>query len=67
MGTRANSVEDLIHVLILPCEDRYFQVKKSLLIRDRIAMLLALVQNLGMFAWSPYKVPSVDTALLSIS
>ena len=28
--------------------------------RDRVAILLALVQNLGVFIQSPYKVPSVD-------
>ena len=48
-------------------EDRYFQVKKSLLIRDQITMLMALVQNLEVFTWNPYEVPSVDMALLSIS
>ena len=28
--------------------------------KDRVNMLLLLVQNLDVFAWSPYDVPGVD-------
>ena len=27
---------------------------------DKIKMLLFLIQNVDVFAWSPYKVPGVD-------
>ena len=28
--------------------------------KDRVEMLLLLVQNVDVFAWSPYKVPELD-------
>jgi len=31
---------------------------------DRVEILLSLVQNLDVFAWSPYKVPGVDPAFI---
>ena len=33
---------------------------KSLSTEDRVKMLLSLAQNLNVFSWSPYEVPSVD-------
>lgn len=60
MDIRANNVEELIQFRILPYEGRYFQIGKSLPLRDQVVMLLALVQNVDVFAWSPYEVPGVD-------
>ena len=40
--------------------DRYFQVGVSLNNDDKVGMLLFLVQNVDVFAWSPYEVPGVD-------
>ena len=45
---------------ILPDTDRYFQVGSSMKDCDKIKMLLFLIQNVDMFAWSPYEVPGVD-------
>ena len=47
-------------VKILPDTDRYFQVGSSMKDCDKIKMLLFLIQNVDMFAWSPYEVPGVD-------
>lgn len=60
MNIKANSAKELIQVKIFPYEDRYFQIGKSLPLGDQVVMLLALVQNLYVFAWSPYKVFGVD-------
>ena len=48
----------------MPYSDRYFRVEKSLPIEDWVEILLSLVQNLDMFAWSPYKVPGVDPTFI---
>lgn len=40
--------------------DRYFQVGASLKDEDNVGMLLFLIQNVDIFAWSPYEVPRVD-------
>ena len=55
-----NSSEELINVYNFPCEERYFLIGKILPTEDRVKMLLSLVQNLDVFAWSPYEVPSMD-------
>ena len=47
-------------VKILPDTNRYFQVGSSMKDCDKIKMLLFLIQNVDMFAWSPYEVPGVD-------
>ena len=47
-------------VKILPDTDRYFQVGSSMEDCDKIKMLLFLIQNVDVFAWSPYKIPGVD-------
>ena len=60
MDIKANSAEKLIQVWIFAYEDMYFQIGKSLLLGDRVAVPLALVQNLDVFAWSLYEVSSVD-------
>ena len=47
-------------VKILPDTDMYFQVGSSMEDCDKIKMLLFLIQNVDVFAWSPYKIPGVD-------
>jgi len=47
-------------VKILPNEDRSFHIGAGTKDEDRVEMLLLLVQNVDVFAWSPYKVPRVD-------
>ena len=44
--------------------DRYFWVGKSLPIEDRVEILLSLVQNLDVFAWSLNEAPKVDPAFI---
>ena len=50
----------MIKVKILPDVDRYFQVGLSKKDGDKIKMLLFLIQNVDVFAWSLYEVPRVD-------
>ena len=45
---------------ILLDENRSFQVGARMSNKDRVEMLLLLVQNEDVFAWSPYEVPWVD-------
>ena len=47
-------------VKILPNADRYFQIGTSMKNQDNVEMLLFLMQNVNIFAWSPYEVPGVD-------
>ena len=47
-------------VKILPDVDRYFQIGTSMKDKDRVGVLLFLIQNVDVFAWSPYEVPKVD-------
>ena len=47
-------------VRILPDTDRYFQIGTSMNDRERVEMLLFLLQNVDVFAWNPYEVPGVD-------
>ena len=58
MGT--SGAENLIQVTILPDDDRSFQIGASMTDEDRVEMLLFLVQNVNVFAWSPYEVLGVD-------
>lgn len=44
--------------------DKYFWIGKSLLVEDQMEILLSLVQNLGVFTWSLYEVPRVDSAFI---
>lgn len=46
-------------------EDKYFQIGKSLQIEGRVEMLLSLVQNFDIFAWSPFEVPGVDLTFIT--
>ena len=57
---RASCAEKLIRVKILPNVDRYFQIGASMKDEDKVETLLFLVQNVDMFALSPYEVPRVD-------
>ena len=45
---------------ILPDEDKSFFIGASVKDEERVEMLLFLVQNVDVFAWSPYEVPGVD-------
>ena len=56
----ASGAENLIQVTILPDDDRSFQIGASMTDEDRVEMLLFLVQNANVFAWSPYEVLGVD-------
>ena len=56
----AGCAEELIKVKILLEGDRFFQIGASMKDKDRVEMLLFLIQNVDVFAWSPYEVPRVD-------
>ena len=56
----AGCAEKLIKVKILPDTDKYFQIGTSMENQDKVEMLLFLIQNVDVFAWSPYEVPKVD-------
>ena len=47
-------------VKILPDVDRYFQIGTTMKDKNRVGVLLFLIQNVDLFAWSPYEVPTVD-------
>ena len=51
-------------VKILPDTNRYFRIGSSMKDCDKIKMLLFLIQNVDVFAWSPYEVPGVDPELI---
>ena len=59
-GKGASCAEELIRVKILQDDDRYFQVGASIREKDKVEMLLFLIQNVDVFAWSSYEVPEVD-------
>jgi len=50
----------MIRVRILLNVDKYFQIEESMENQDKIEMLLFLIQNVDVFAWSPYEVPGMD-------
>ena len=52
--------EELIKVKILLDTDRYFQRGASMGSLDKVETLLLLIQNVDVFAWTPYEVPGVD-------
>ena len=54
----------MIRVSILPYENRSFQIGTSMKQKDWVNLLLLLVQNLNVFAWSPYEVPRVDSEFI---
>ena len=55
----AGCAEKLIRVKILSDIDMYFQIGTSMEDQDMVEMLF-LIQNVDVFAWSPYKVLGVD-------
>ena len=60
-----DSMEELVQVRILPYTNKYFLIRKSLQVEDRVEVLLSLIQNLDVFAWNPYKVPGVDLTFIT--
>ena len=56
----ASCAKKMMKIKILPNIDRYFQIGTSIKSQDRVEMLLFLVQNMDVFAWSLYEVPGVD-------
>ena len=56
--------KDLIKVRILLDDDRSFQIGASMTDKDRVEMMLFLIQNVDVFAWSPYEVPEVDSKFI---
>ena len=56
----ASCAEELIRVKILLDIDRYFQIGLSMKDCNKVEMLLFLIQNVDVFAWSLYEVPGVD-------
>ena len=57
---KASCAEDLVRVTILPDDDRSFLIGASVKDKKWVEMPLFLMQNVDVFAWSPYKVPRVD-------
>ena len=56
----ASYAKDLIRVKILRNVDWYFEIRAGVGDQDRVETLLFLIQNVDVFAWSPYEVPEVD-------
>ena len=50
----------MTRIRILPNDDKYFQIGGSIKDQDMVEMLLFLIQNMDVFAWTPYEVPGVD-------
>ena len=57
---KASCAKDLVRVRILLDDDRSFLIGASVKDKKRVEMPLFLMQNVDVFAWSPYKVPRVD-------
>ena len=49
-----------MRVKILSNVDRYFQIGTSMKDKDRVGVLLFLIQNVDVFSWSLYEVLGVD-------
>ena len=56
----AGCAKELIKVKILLDTDRYFQIGASMGSQDKVEMLLLLIKNVDVFAWTPYEVLGVD-------
>ena len=50
----------MTRIRILPDDDKYFPIGGSIKDQDKVEMLLVLIQNVDVFAWTPYEVPRVD-------
>ncbi|XP_075658664.1 uncharacterized protein LOC142628442 [Castanea sativa] len=59
-GEGTSSAEDLVSIKILLGSERSFQIGAGLSNGERVQLLLFLIQNVDVFAWSPYEVPGVD-------
>ena len=59
-----DSMEELVQVRILPYTNKYFLIRKSLQVEDRVEVLLSLIQ-MDVFAWNLYKVPKVDLTFIT--
>lgn len=64
-GKGTDSAKDLIKVSILSYENERFYIGNSMKHEDRVNVLLLLVQNLEIFAWSPYDVLGVDPKFIT--
>ena len=60
----ASCAEDLVRVRIIPDDDKSFLIGVSVKEKERLEMLLFLVQNVDVFAWSPYEVLVVDSEFI---
>ena len=56
----AGYAEELTEVKILPDTGRHFQIGVNMGGKDKVEMLLLLIQNVDVFAWSPYEVSGVN-------
>ena len=50
----------MTRIRILPDDNKYFPIGGSIKDQDKVEMLLFLIQNVDVFAWTPYEVPRVD-------
>lgn len=48
-------------------KNRSFQIGVGMYDKDKVEMLLLLVQNVDVFAWSPYEVPGGRSGVYSSS
>ena len=64
-GKNADSAKNLIKVSILPYENRSFQIGENMRQDERVDLLLTLVQNVDVFAWSLYDVLGVDPEFIT--
>ena len=55
-----DGAEEVLKVRIFPDTYKYFQISTSMNDREKVEMLLFLLQNVDVFAWSPYEVADVD-------
>ena len=60
----ASCVEEIIKGKTLSDIDKYFQVGASMGSQDKVKTLLLLIQNVDVFAWTPYEVPRVDSEFI---
>ena len=59
-GSGTSCAKDLVRVRILLDNDRSFLIGASMKDEEKVEMLLFLVQNIDVLAWSSYEVPGVD-------
>ena len=64
-GKNTDSAKNLIKVSILPYENRSFQIGENMRQDERVDLLLTLVQNVDVFAWSLYDVLGIDPEFIT--